>query len=488
MHNFHIMRNLAILQICGSFTCEHFHLYSIASHYPLPLSLSLSGVQLYSADVDATRYRYHNSSGPNQLNWQSVPLGASDSAHHRSKVTADLLKLLKKLSCLMLSSSAHKAIWDVVGEKGQFSSPPMFPLMALVYCDSSLLHDFFSLLADPALSYKVPHPLGKTPPVVGKPPAPPTYLGTLVQEFLEVLYRMCPDRACFHAPLLSVLGSAPLSAPFFSFFTQVTSDLAADGNQLEGFVRAGGARVVFECLCHPCSLPSSPSSLNHTLFSIRQPSSPSRDPAHPVNILPLAKLRLFPGHTPLNDLQLCRHGDPPSRTSSFHHTLRPQDEQITISISLPHSFLLSSLQLYQPLGLLQNGPSSILIETSAHPELAPPIPATPTLPTKGFGCLKVEFRAPVVAREVRVHLRRPVISDSISLSHMYLMGVGYGAGSAAGTAEGEGDTSQMSSSWVGVVDRWIDSCRTLVLDEAVGVSQLVPTYLSLITTHHDSLS
>ena len=79
-----------------------------------------------------------------------------------------------------------------------------------------------------------------------------------------------------------------------------------------------------------------------------------------------------------------------------------------------------------------------------------------------------------------------MISDSISLSHMYLMGVGYGAGS--GTAEGEGDTSQLSSSWVGVVDRWIDSCRTLVLDEAVGVPQLVPTYLSLITTHHDSLS
>lgn len=161
---------------------------------------------------------------------------------------------------------------------------------------------------------------------------------------------------------------------------------------------------------------------------------------------------------------------------------------------LPHPILFSVLQMFQPTGYLQNGPSSVLIEVSSQPGLAPPIPVTPTINTKGLGSIKIELRSPVIAQEVKIHLRRPAISDSISFSHVHLLGVGYGGapGENDDRISGESrDHTHPSSSWLAIVHRWLalpEASHSLLLDEAGAVTQLLPTCLSLLTTHWHTLS
>ena len=368
-------------------------------------------------------------------------------------------------------------------------SCPSLPLASLLHGNSTLLKDYLSILADPALSHTVPRPPGKTPL---PPKSPLSELATL----LHTLYEKCDNLSTFHGPLLSVLHSAPLptSLPpsLLSFFSGVVTRLSIPNRQeqLELFLRDGGARGVLECLIKSCQ--DSSSSLGDTLLQVgQQQPSGGADSTHLVNYLPLANLDFTPGHAPLTDLQSAQMSDAPSRSSAFHHTFQSGDrnQEVVISATLPHPILLRCIQLFQPLGLLQNGPSSILVEVSAQPKLAPPTPATPSIHTSGLGCVKIEFQSPVVAREVRVHLRRPAVSDSISLSHMCLLGVGYGVSPPGGTTGGkssEEESSHPCSYWLEIVDKW--HSNPALLDEASRVPQLVPTYLSLISTQHNTLS
>ena len=112
-----------------------------------------------------------------------------------------------------------------------------------------------------------------------------------------------------------------------------------------------------------------------------------------------------------------------------------------MTISLPYPMLLHAVQLYQPMGLVQNGPSAIMVECASQSSRVSPTPVTPLLTTSGLACVKVELQRPVVTQEVVLHLRRPVVADSISLSHMHLLGVGYGGslklGEGVGTVTGK---------------------------------------------------
>lgn len=164
-----------------------------------------------------------------------------------------------------------------------------------------------------------------------------------------------------------------------------------------------------------------------------------------------------------------------------------------MTASLPYPILFSVLQLFQPTGSLQNGPSSVLIETSSQPGLAPPLPVTPTINTKGLGSIKIELQLPVVAQEIKVHLYRPTISDSISFSHVHLLGVGYGGppGENDDVLGDSKDHPHPSSSWLAITHRWLalpEGSQRRLLDEAAAVPQLLPTCLSLITTHWHTLS
>jgi hypothetical protein len=395
-------------------------------------------------DGDRTRYR-RNATG-SRLKWVPVPHGQVDSTH-RLKVTSDLVQLVRQL--LSVSSDnvpecVHDVIQEFIRENGneRYNTPspsPSLPLTTLVFNDSSLLSEYVALLNTVT---KAPHTCA---PLSGKPPPHPSapqafnLPGSLFVNFVNFLYSQCPDHTRFFRPVLEVLGSAGgevvFSDTFLSFVSRLTSDLAQEDNhdQLDQFISDGGARLVFECFVRSCQTSVSPSvassgSLGDTILNVGQQSTPKpfQEGSQLVNYLPVAKLCLSPDRTPVQDLQAPSQGDPPSRSSAFHHTFLLGERELVLTATLPHPILFSSLQLFQPIGSLQNGPSSILIETSSQPDLALPIPATPTISTKGLSCIKVELQSPVIAQEVKVHFYRPAVSDSISLSHLYMLGMGYG--------------------------------------------------------------
>ena len=464
--------------------------------------------------------RYRRSTTSGRLKWVSVPHSQVDSTH-RSKVIADLVQLVRQLlfvSSDNISECVHEAIEELVRKNGsvEYNTPspsPPLPLTTLVFNDSSLLSECIALLNTMT---KVPHPSpAEKPPLSEKTPpfAPlaPNLPGSLFVNFVHCLYSHCPDRTCFFHPILKVLGSAGgevlYSNTFLSFVSRLTSELAqADTHsQLDQFISNGGARLVFECFVRSCgtSVPPSPSpslspsgSLGNAILHIGQQTTPKsfQEGGQLVNYIPVAKLRLSPDRTPIQDLQAPSQGDPPSRSSAFHHTFLPGERELVLTAILPHPVLLRSLQLFQPIGSLQNGPSSILIETSSQPGLAPPLPATPTINTKGLGCIKVELQSPVIAREVKVHLYRPAVTDSISLSHLYMLGVGYGGSPGENSEKKVADVQKvphLSGYWLDIMDHWLNlpppSLQQL-LKEAAEVPQLLPTCLSLISTHQSTLT
>ena len=402
---------------------------------------------LYAAELeeDRRRYRYLATSGGREVKWLPLPHGKTNSSC-RSKVTSELIQLLRQLLSIpsdKLSPCALKAVEEFFSKRaghGSQTDPPQpsLPLTGLVYRDPALLSKLLTLLNSLDTEDSSPPPSGKGSLVA------PNLTATLFVNFAHFLDLHCPDHSCFFQPIMGVLGSGggeqPLSTPFLSFVGRLTSELARqkDLAQLVQFVELGGAKLMFECLVRSCqhSQFSSQSSLMSTIARLgqREAPKPFQDSSQLVNFLPLASIQLSPDRTPIHDLQLSNLTELPSRSSTFHHTFHSKEEELVLTATLPYPILFRALQLFQPMGLLQNGPSSLLIETSSRPGLAPPLPATPLISTKGLGCVKVELQSPLVVQEVKVHLYRPAVSDSISLSHMHLLGTGYG-----GTLEeGEG--------------------------------------------------
>lgn len=465
---------------------------------------------LHAADIDGDRMRgrYRTTGGP-RFKWVPVPHGSADSTH-RPKVTSELIQLVRQLLTVnsdTLPDCAHQAIQDFTSKDSRDPQPSPrhpVPLTSLVYGDPSLMSQYLSLLNSLTPEEITPWPpSGKAPPAV---PSTSNFPTNLFVNFLHFLYFHCPDCTCFFHPILEALGSAgedsPISRPFLHFVSRLTSDLAQDGNreQLDQFVAGGGARLVFECFVQSCQPPTAPSlsssgSLSSTALLIGQqsPSRPFQEGSDLVNFLPIGKLQLTPSRASVQDLQSCNNGDPPSRSSTFHHTFQSREQELVMTASLPYPILFSVLQLFQPTGSLQNGPSSVLIETSSQPGLAPPLPVTPTINTKGLGSIKIELQLPVVAQEIKVHLYRPTISDSISFSHVHLLGVGYGGppGENDDVLGDSKDHPHPSSSWLAITHRWLalpEGSQRRLLDEAAAVPQLLPTCLSLITTHWHTLS
>lgn len=481
----------------------------------LKLTLSLlADVLLYAADLegDRMRGRYRNIGGA-RFKWVPLPHNNSDSTH-RSKVTSEVIQLVRQLLTInntTLPECVHQTIQEFISKDSHDrpSSPhTLLPLTALVYSNPSLLSQYFALLNSLNIEDQkiLRPPSGKAPPAVSPTSDLPA---NLFVNFLHFLNSRCPDSSCFFHPILEALGSAgkesPVSGPFLHFVSRLTSDLAQEGNRqkLDQFVASGAARLVFECFVQSCPPPtgrslSSPSSvsLSSTVLLIGQhtPPKPFQEGSELVNFLPVAKLRLTPSRTSVQDLQSSNHSDPPSRSSTFHHTFQSQEKELIMTASLPHPILFSVLQMFQPTGCLQNGPSSVLIEVSSQPGLAPPLPVTPTINTKGLGSIKIELQSPVIAQEVKVYLRRPAISDSISFSHVHLLGVGYGGPPGENDDKISGDNRDHphpSSSWLAIIHHWLglpEASHSFLLDEATAVPQLLPTCLSLLTTHWHTLS
>ena len=432
-------------------SCDSIYIVALSSFKkPVPELWSpffLSDVVLYGAEVDEDRRRYRYLSGANQeVKW--LPLLSAES--NIKKGAAKLVQLLKELLSLELPQCALLPLQEFCqNEFGSDFQPgrdflklshSSTPLLSLVFADSELLTSLLRMLNFLPSTDEKSHSL---------PPKGNSTLSSELQNsfcrFVDHLNNQCEDHSRFFPPILQILtskrGERPLSKAFMSLFESLTSKFEKENlEQLQAFIRDGGAKLIFDHFTNSCKH-SSPSLGNVVAQSIsklgqKEAPKPFRENSNLVNFLPSASIRLSPSRTSVRDLQFS--GLHPSRASTFHHTFQADEEWLKMFLSLPQPILLHAVQLYQPMGLMQNGPSAILIECASQSSLASPVAVTPVLQTSGLSCIKVELQRPIVAQEVVIHLRRPLVMDGLSLSHMHLLGVGYGGNNSASLPGQEG--------------------------------------------------
>lgn len=405
------------------------------------------------------RYRYHSSS---ETRW--VPVH-SEQSNASSRLASELIQLVRQVllttppqsvldplrdfcqikfedcSTDMAPSAAEDRGWDVLR-----LADPSTPLLCLIYANTPLLTTLLELLlAIPPQNEKASSLSSSS--VVAKEAS---LMLDLFSNFVHYLDAHCNEHSCFIRPILHVLSrwpeEVPVSKTFVVLVGKITMELKQrrDSEQLLGFVRSSGARLVFECLAGTCRQlrpsPDTTSAESVTKLGDKDLPKPFREGSPLVNFLPLASIKVSPSRTSARDLQMSSQPLQPSRTSTFHHTFRPSETWLTLTVTLPYPILLHSMQLHQPLGLVQNGPSSITLECSRQHSSSAAIAVAPPLETSGLSSVRIDLPRPPVVQEVVLHLRRPVLADSISLSHLHLLGLGYGAQQQVATA-GEEEAS-----------------------------------------------
>lgn len=313
------------------------------------------------------------------------------------------------------------------------------PLLCLVYANSRLLTTLLELLlAVPPQSEKALLSAAAAATTATKEAAlPSSLMFDLFSNFVHYLDAHCVEHSCFVRPILHVLSQWPEEVPVCKTFVVLVGkitlelDRRGDSERLLRFVRSGSAALVFECLAGACRRlrPPPDASLAESIAKLgdKDLPKPFREGGSLVNFLPLASIKVSPGRTSARDLQTGSQPLQPSRTSTFHHIFRPNETWLVLTVTLPYPILLHSVQLHQPLGLVQNGPSSLVLECSRRHSTSAAVAVAPPLETSGLSSVRIDLSRPPVVQEVVLRLRRPVLADTISLSHLHLLGLGYGA-------------------------------------------------------------
>ncbi len=311
------------------------------------------------------------------------------------------------------------------GEEGGLSAPSdnvlrlvtEFPLLVLVLRDEQLLTKLFKLLnslptekSDETKQINLSH--------------------DLFTNFFHFLIGHCNDNSYFFQPILQVLSATPnrsnKSGLLRTLMTRLMSDFIKQGDyrKLVCFIREGGGQLILECLVMSCKAPHV-SGLNAdsiNAIGMKKKLKFVSETNKLVNFLPFASIRCTPDRTLAMDLTTSG----PTRSSVLHHTFNSSERWLVLHVTLPFPVILHCIQLFQPTGLTQSGPSSVFLKASPLGEADSALPITPPIQTSGLSNIKIEFKQPQIAQEVVVYLGRPFASSSLALSHMHLLGVAYG--------------------------------------------------------------
>ena len=111
------------------------------------------------------------------------------------------------------------------------------------------------------------------------------------------------------------------------------------------------------------------------------------------------------------------------------------------------------------------------LEVSSPSNLGKPVPLAPPMNTAGLTGIKLELTTPIVAKEVCLHFHRPVVTDSVSLSNLLLLGTIYGSDNSLKDKEKEklkptiktGDHPRYMYIATGLYGQYLIACRTLYI-------------------------
>ncbi len=304
-----------------------------------------------------------------------------------------------------------------------------FPLLVLVLRDEQLLTKLLkSLNSFPTEKYSDANKIS---------------LGQcLFTNFFHFLINHCKDNSCFFQPILQVLSATSsgsnISELFRTLMARLMSNFVKQNkfDKLVPFIQNGGGKLILECLIMSCKIPHTSGLNNDNINAIgmKKKLKPISETNKLVNFLPFASIRCTPDRTLAMDLTTSG----PSRSSVLHHTFNSLERWLVLRITLPFPIILHCVQLFQPTGLTQSGPSSVFLKTSSLVGADNALPLSQPIQTSGLSNIKIEFKQPQIVQEVVVYLGRPFASASLALSHMHLLGVAYGSGNTEG---GKGTTN-----------------------------------------------
>ena len=438
-------------------------------------------------DEEHRRYRYIRSSGQDtKVRW--IPVVSEVS--HSNRIAAELIQLLREVLILPMPEMFVRPLNDFCrdhdveagthghvhvhedkreerekggAEEGESVklekdylklSPNSYSLLSLVYSDMPLMSTILKLLSS-STTYFDESPTSPALQKQGKGELTGAMVQNLFCNFVRFLDNHCKDHSCFFEPILEALRSTSselrVSKTFMTVVGRLTSEFESECNQekLINFISEGGGRLVLGCLVSGCKQSSPSISRGITTQSInklgqKDTLKPTMSGNQRVNFFPHATVRLHPSRTSVKELQSSSNTEQPTRTACFNHAYQGDEEWLRMQISLPYPILLHTVQFLQPMGMFQSGPSAVFIECGTQGTLSPPTPVTSLLRTSGLPCVKIEFKQPPVASEVVIHFRSPLVSSSLALSHMQLLGTGFGtttksdSGSTSSTTEQNG--------------------------------------------------
>ena len=442
-------------------------------------------------DEEHRRYRYIRSSGQDtKVRW--IPVVSEVS--HSNRIAAELIQLLREVLILPIPEAFVQPLRDFCrdhsveegmhervredkreerkeGEEGEGDgdiakpekdylklSPHNYALLSLVYSDMPLMSTILKLLSS-STTYFDDSPTSPALQKQGKDELTGAMVQNLFCNFVRFLDSHCKDHSCFFEPILEALRSTSselrVSKTFMTVVGRLTSEFESECNQekLINFISEGGGRLVLGCLVSGCKQ-SSPSisrgiptqSINKLGQKDTLKSTMSGNQR--INFFPHATVRLHPSRTSIKELQSSSNTETPTRTACFNHTYQGDEEWLKMQISLPYPILLHTVQFLQPMGMFQSGPSAVFIECGTQGTLSPPTPVTSLLRTSGLPCVKIEFKQPPVASEVVIHFRSPLVSSSLALSHMQLLGTGFGTTTKSSTGSTSSTTEQSGKSGI----------------------------------------
>ena len=416
------------------------HLYLLYNPSPPPPS---SGVELYGSDYDESGRRKHFTS-VNDLHKRTwTP--TSTNRVGLSQLSLQLLKLLMKLfsdQCgLAPPTSSYSSLQQYCqerfavgkGEEGEGEkesvdylslSHPQVQTLSLVYPDSQLLYKFLQILNLMTVARSSKSWAAEM---------------QLYEEFVLFLYNNCQDHSYFFEPIRRVLRDSPgyshLSRLFISLVSYPPSRAfkgRCKPHKAAEFIRCGGGEMVLRSLVawsqRPCRTAASGGGFStHSINKLGQKDSLYKslsDSTELVDFFPLCSAHVS------SSKGVGKVSQSSKATSLFQHAFGPNENWIQLHLIFSHPILLHNFMACvtptENSTVVHGGPSEILIESSAHGGVDSSMPVTPVFSTNGLRIVNVAFSEPVLTQHLTVHFHRPLLSGTIMLSKVEVLGSEFG--------------------------------------------------------------
>lgn len=394
---------------------------------------------MYGSEFDETSRRSKHYSWVSDLHRRSWTQTSKDEVG-LSDITFQLLQLLTKLftkQCGLAPPPTHHALQQFcqerfagdgegVSDSGDYLklAVPEAQTLSIVYADTELLFKFLQML-----NLLVSH---------AKPAKAKLY-----ENFVLFLYNNCQDHSCFFEPIRRVLGASParsnrLSKLFVSLITHTpsqTSQGLSRPHETAEFIRCGGGMMVLQSLIASSKqAQSSPAdgTGSFSLHSINKlgqkdaPHKPLNDTTELVDFIPHCLLFRTSSkgtgkvaHSSLRSLSL------------FQHTYASNEQWVQLQVVFPYPVLvhnvIACVFAVESTSVVHGGPSKMLIESSAYGGSNSCIPVTPVFATDSLKIVNVAFHQPVLTQHMVVHFHRPLLSGSVAVSKMEILGTSFGA-------------------------------------------------------------